>query len=76
MRLIALALAVLFSTVVQAQQPDLAFLQRAIAAVQTQRNMALDAAAVAEAKAALITEELNKMQMRVKELEAKIEEKK
>lgn len=76
MRLIVLALAVLFSIAAQAQQPDPVFLQRAIAAVQTQRNMALDAAAVAEAKAVLITEELNKVQMRVKELEAKVEEKK
>lgn len=76
MRLIALALAVLFSTAAQAQQPDPVFLQRALAAVQTQRNMALDAAAVAEAKAALITEELAKVQVRIKDLEAKVEEKK
>lgn len=59
-----------------AQTPDPVFLQRAIAAVQTQRNLALDAAAVAEAKVATITEELNKAQARIKELEAKIEEKK
>lgn len=59
-----------------AQQPDAAFLQRAISAVQTQRNVAMDAAAVAEARVAAVTEELNKAQARVKELEAKIEEKK
>ncbi len=59
-----------------AQQPDPAFLQRAITAVQTQRNLAMDAAAVAEAKVATVTEELNKAQLRVKELEAKLEEKK
>lgn len=59
-----------------AQQVDPVFLQRAIAAVQTQRNLAMDAAAVAEAKTALVTEERDKAQARVKELEAKVEEKK
>lgn len=59
-----------------AQQPDPAFMQRAITALQTQRNVAMDAAAVAEAKVATITEERDKAQARVKELEAKTEEKK
>lgn len=67
---------ILFTSPVWAQQPDPAFLQRAIAALQTQRNAAMDAAAVAEAKVAAVTEERDKAQARVKELEAKSEEKK
>lgn len=54
-----------------AQQPDPIFLQRAIAAVQAQRNLAMDAAAVAEAKVVAITEERDKAQARIKELEGK-----
>lgn len=54
-----------------AQQPDPIFLQKAIAAVQTQRNLAMDTAAVAEAKVAQLTEELTKAQARIKELEDK-----
>lgn len=52
-----------------AQQADPAFLQRAITAVQTQRNLAMDAQAVAEAKLSALTEELTKAQARIKELE-------
>lgn len=76
MYLRALFLLVVLSAPAAAQQPDPMFLQRAIAAVQTQRNVAMDAAAVAEAKVAALTEELDKAKVRVKELEAKIEEKK
>lgn len=50
---------------------DPAFLQRALAAVQAQRNAALDAAAVAEARAAGLSAELTRTQARVKELETK-----
>jgi TolA-binding protein len=64
------------TTVVAAQQADPAFLQRAITAVQTQRNLAMDAQAVAEARVASLTDDLTKAQARIKELEAKIEEKK
>lgn len=74
--LVILALILTPAVPVVAQTSDPAFLQRAIAAVQTQRNLAMDAAAVAEAKVATITEELNKERARVKELEAKVEEKK
>lgn len=69
-------LVALISAPVFAQQPDPAFLQRAIAAVQIQRNLAMDAAAVAEAKAAILTDDLAKATVRLKELEAKVEEKK
>lgn len=54
-----------------AEQPDAAFLQKAIGAVQTQRNLALDAAAAAEAKVSIISDDLAKAQARIKELEAK-----
>jgi hypothetical protein len=55
-----------------AQQPDVAFMQRAIVSLQTQRNNALDAAAASDAKLAGLTEDLTKAQAHIKELEAKI----
>lgn len=54
-----------------AQQPDPAFMQRAIAALQAQRNAALDAQAVSEAKVAGLTEDLNKANLRIKGFEDK-----
>lgn len=57
-----------------AEQPDSVFLQKAITAVQTQRNLAMDTAAVAEAKVAQLTEDLAKAQARIKELEDKANE--
>jgi hypothetical protein len=50
------------------QQPDPAFLQRALAAMQTQRNQAQDIAAEREAQLML---ELAKAQAKLKEQEAK-----
>lgn len=58
-----------------AQQADPAFLQRAITAVQAQRNLAMDAQAVAEARAASLTDDLAKAQARIKELEKTVGEK-
>lgn len=55
----------------QAQPPDPAFLQRALTAMQGQRNQAMDALAISEAKTAGVAEELAKTTARVKELEAK-----
>lgn len=75
-RVLLFSLVMITSVAAQQQQPDPAFLQRAISAVQSQRNLAMDAAAVAEAKVAAVTAELDKAQARVKELEAKVEEKK
>lgn len=71
MYLRSLLLLLALGTSALAQQPDPIFLQKAIAAVQTQRNLAMDTAAVAEAKVAQLTEELTKAQARIKELEDK-----
>ena len=67
----ALLILVLTTIPVLAQQPDPAFMQRAINALQTQRNNALDAQALSEAKLAGATEDLAKANARIKELEAK-----
>lgn len=71
MYLRALLLSLLISSPAFAQSADPAFLQRAITAVQTQRNLAMDAAAVAEAKVSTLTDDLAKAQAKIKELEAK-----
>lgn len=68
--LIALT-AVLVSSSAMAQQPDPAFLQRAVQALQSQRNAALDAQAVAEAKVAGLTEDLARANLRIKGFEDK-----
>lgn len=78
MKKLVLLLSITISTPVFAQQPPLppapTFLERAIASVQTQRNVALDAQAVAEAKLAILTEELAKANAKIKELEPKPKE--
>lgn len=56
------------------QQPDPAFMQHAIIALQTQRNNALDSQTVAEAKLAGLSEDLAKANAKIKELEAKLVE--
>lgn len=71
MKRIAILLLLIASPVAAQQQADSQFLQRAVTAVQAQRNLALDAQAVAEAKAAVLAEELTKAQAKIKELEAK-----
>lgn len=53
----------------QPKQDDPAFMQRALTALQAQRNQALDYAAVEAARVAALTEELGKAQTRIKELE-------
>jgi hypothetical protein len=63
--------AVLVSFPALAQQPDPAFLQRAVQALQAQRNAALDAEAISEAKALGLTEDLNKANLRIKGFEDK-----
>lgn len=57
------------------QAPDPAFLQRALSALQAQRNAAMDSQVVAEARAAGLTEDLAKANARIKELETKPEKK-
>jgi septal ring factor EnvC (AmiA/AmiB activator) len=56
------------------QQADVPFMQRAIAALQAQRNAALDQQAVLESKANGLAEDLAKFQAKVKELETKVKE--
>lgn len=72
MRLV-LALALLWSSAAFAQQssPDPATLQRLLAAVEQQRNQALTAQAIAEAKIGGLSDELIKVNTRLKELEGK-----
>jgi hypothetical protein len=72
--LIALSL---FATPAFGQQaPDPAALQRALVAIQSQRNQAFDLAASWQAQAASLSEDLAKAQARIKELEPKDEPKK
>ena len=47
-------------------------MQRAITSLQTQRNAALDAQVVAEARASGLTEELNQAKLKIKGLEDKL----
>jgi hypothetical protein len=67
MKKIALLFMLAASPAFGQQQPDAQFLQRAIAALQAQRNQALDAAASAEARAAGLADDLAKAQTRIKE---------
>jgi hypothetical protein len=69
---IVLASFILATPAFAQQQPDASFLQRAINTLQTQRNTALDAQAVAEARASGFTEELAKANAKIKELEDKV----
>lgn len=71
MRKIIIALVLAASpALAQQQQPvDPALLHRAIAALQQQRNGALDAAAQAQAQASLQADEITRLKARVVELE-------
>lgn len=73
MRLIILFTALLWSTsaFTQQQAPDPAFLQRVIVALEQQRTQALTAQAIAEARVGLLSDELIKVNARIKELEPK-----
>lgn len=66
-----LLILVLSTSVVYAQTADPIFLQHAIATLQAQRNAAMDAQTIAEAKLAGLTDELTKANARIKELETK-----
>lgn len=70
-RFIAAAL-LLAPLAANAQQPDPAFMQKTIGALQAQRNEAMDWRAALEAKLALATDENAKLLARIKELEAKL----
>lgn len=67
----ALAAMLLMPAANAQQAPDTAALQRAIAALQAQRNQAWDVAVTLEMKAASLAEDLAKAQAKVKELEEK-----
>jgi hypothetical protein len=61
---------VLIATPVVAQQvSDQAFLQQAIAAVQSQRNQALDAMAACQAQSSIAAAEVDRLKQRIAELE-------
>lgn len=64
------------SPAVAQQQADPVFLQRAVTALQTQRNQALDNAASIAARAEGLAEELARANVRIKELEQSAEPKK
>lgn len=55
------------------QAPDPAFMQKAMAALQQQRNEALDRAAGAEARLAVMADELQKAKIDLAQLKAKYE---
>jgi hypothetical protein len=59
----------------QQPPPDPAFMQKAIAVLQTQRNSALDQAAALEAKVSILTEEKTAAEAKVKALTDKYEPK-
>lgn len=59
---LAAAVLLLISPAFAQQQPDPAFLQRVIPPLQQQRNEAYDKAALAEARAALLAEEVKRLQ--------------
>lgn len=72
MKIFFVAFSLLFAGAALAQQqPDPALLQRAANALQAQRNQAMDALAVAEARGAGLADDLAKAQARIKELEPK-----
>lgn len=60
------------SSSVNANEADEAFMKKAIIALQTQRNAATDAQATAEAKLAVVLDELKKSEDKVKELTDKL----
>jgi hypothetical protein len=71
-RIIAAALFLVVATSAQAQQqPDPAFLQRALAAMQGQRNQAMDVAVAQQARADGLVDDLAKANARIRELEPK-----
>lgn len=72
-KIIAVAIFLAASPAFAEQQPDPAFLQRAITALQAQRNAALDQAAAHQARADGLADELAKAQAKIKELEPKLD---
>jgi len=75
MKRLVFAILLLATPAFAQQQPDPAFLQRALASMQSQRNQAMDALAVSEAKSAGLADDLAKAQIRIKELDDKTKKK-
>jgi predicted nucleic acid-binding Zn-ribbon protein len=73
--LFILAISTLPAMAQQQQQADPVFMQHAINSLQTQRNAALDAAALAEAKLSSAMDSIAQLQAKIKELEKKPEDK-
>jgi predicted nucleic acid-binding Zn-ribbon protein len=70
----ALMMAICSTTAFAQQQPDqAAAMQKAIAVLQAQRNLAMDEAATALTRAALLDDELGKSKSRISELEKQLE---
>jgi hypothetical protein len=69
--LVALSVILLVSPAFAQQQSDPAFVQRIIGPLQQQRNNALDAAAVAQARADQLAEELEKLKAQLAAKEPK-----
>lgn len=70
-RALAVALLLLASPALAQQQPDPAAMQKAIQALQAQRNAALDQAAGAQVQAATLAEENTKLKAQIEELKKK-----
>lgn len=70
-----LLLALLAAPAFAQQSPDPAALQKAILALQSQRNAALDQAAGFQVQAATLAEENDKLKKQVEELQKKAESK-
>ena len=75
MKSIAVAVALLLAIPALAQQPppDPAFMQKAIVALQVQRNAALDAQVVAEARAAQLSDEVAALKKQIEDAKPKAE---
>lgn len=70
-RILVTVLALAAAPAFAEQQPaDPAFLQRALDSVATQRNNALNSAAVQEARASLLEEQVKRLEARIKQFEA------
>lgn len=69
---IVLSMSTVVYAQIPAQQPDPAFMQRAIVSLQAQRNKTLDDAAVSEARAAGLEADLVKERAHSKEFEDKL----
>jgi len=63
-------IAILFASSAFAQQPDPTILQRVIPSLQQQRNEAMDKAALAEARAAQLAEEVQKLKAELERAKA------